>query len=543
MTFAEGFMDTAQLRESVVSHAKDLNYTPRSARSAVATVNVSFTATGENQPYIVQKGSSFSTLIKNKSFIFTVPETIVVASVNNSFNFTTDIYEGTYLKDAYIYKTPTTSAVPRFQISNKNVDTSSIDVKVHEDGAVLGKAYSLKQTLLDLTPTSEVFFLQARENGYFEILFGDNNLGKAPKEGSTVIIEYRVTSGDTANGSRVFSINFSPTGEFSELTSQITVETIDAAHAGAPLESIESIRYTAPRHFQAQERMVVPADYATLLKQTFPEIAAVAAYGGEDVQPTPQYGRVYVAIDISNVDGIPDSKREEYERFIRRRSQMIPVIVEPEFSYVFVDTLIRYNQNVTVNTPSVMRTIVLNAISEWNDENLGDFHEEFRYSPFLRMLDNADVSIISNITTIKVYKKFSPTFAKIVDVTLEFGFPLNDGFGRVDLSYPVTELTAVTSSEFTFAGVTNARIHDDGNGNLRVVNRVGDTFFTIITDAGTVDYKTGKIHMANFVIDSYLGNSINLFVVPKDPDIKFPPRTIAAIEAGETKVTTEPLQL
>jgi hypothetical protein len=289
--------------------------------------------------------------------------------------------------------------------------------------------------------------------------------------------------------------------------------------------------------------MVVPADYATLLKQHFPEIAAVAAYGGEDVQPTPQYGRVYVAIDISNVDGIPDSKREEYERFIRRRSQMIPVIVEPEFTYVAVDTLIRYNQNVTVNTPSVMRTIVLNAIAEWNDENLGEFHEEFRYSPFLRMLDNADVSIISNVTTIKVYKKFSPTFSQIVDETLEFGIPLNDGFGTVGLSYPVSELTAVTSSEFTFAGTPAARLHDDGSGHMRVVNRVGDTFFTIIPDAGTVDYATGKVKLANFVIDSYLGNSINLFVVPRDPDITFPPRTIAAIEPGETKVTVEPLQL
>lgn len=538
MTFAEGFMDTAQLRESIVSHAKDLNYVPRSARSPEAVINVSFTATGESQPYIIPKGSTFSTLIKNQSFTYTVPETLIVSSVNSTFTFQTSIYEGPYFKDAYIFKTPGNDSIPRFQLSNPNVDTSSMTVTVFEDGAQVGTNFILSPTLLDINEFSKVYFLQAAENGYYEVLFGDSNLGYKPKENSLIEIDYRVTRGDASNGARVFFPNFVMTGTVNEITSGPTIDTFQAAINGAGPESVESIRYTAPRHFQAQERCIVPADYETLLQENFPEIGAVAAYGGEDAKPIPMYGRVFVAIDIKNTTGIPDSRRTVYTNFLRARSPMIPIIIEPNFTFVAIDTIVRYNQNVTVNTPTVTNTLVRNAIAAYDIDNLHKFGIQFRYSPFCSMIDDTDPSILSNITKVNIYKKISPIFGDILDLVLTFGIPLQASFGSVPDTHDTTEFTAINSDPFIFQG-SQCQLQDDGLGTIHVVSRIGDSFFVVLDQAGTVDYEQGIVTLRNFSIDSYSGTSINVFATPADPDILFPRDTIAEIEAGQTKVTVQ----
>jgi hypothetical protein len=412
-------------------------------------------------------------------------------------------------------------------------------VTVFEDGAQVGTNFILSPTLLDIDEFSKVYFLQASENGYYEVLFGDSNLGYKPKENSLVEIDYRVTRGDASNGARLFSPNFVMTWPVvNEVTSGPFIDTFQAAINGAPPESIESIRYTAPRHFQAQERCIVPADYETLLQENFPEIGAVAAYGGEDAKPIPMYGRVFVAIDIKNTIGIPDSRRNVYEKFLRARSPMIPIIIEPNFTFVAIDTLVRYNQNVTVNTPTVTNTLVRNAIASYDLENLHKFGIQFRYSPFNTMIDDTDPSILSNITKVSIYKKISPIFGDILDLVLKFGIPLQESFGAISDTHDTLEFTAINSDPFIFQG-TQCQLQDDGNGNIHVVSRIGDTFFTVLSSAGTVDYDQGIVTLRNFSIESYSGTSINIFATPADPDILFPRDTITEIEAGQTSVTVQ----
>src|SRR6185503_4014327 len=395
-------------------------------------------------------------------------------------------------------------------------------------------------TLLDINEFSKVYFLQASENGYYEVLFGDNNLGYKPKENSLIEVDYRVSRGDASNGARLFSPNFVMTGAVNEVTSGPFVDTFQAAINGAPPETIESIRYTAPRHFQAQERCIVPGDYETLLQENFPEIGAVAAYGGEDAKPIPMYGRVFIAIDIKNTLGIPDSRRNVYTSFLRARSPMIPVIIEPNFTFIAIDTTVRYNQNITVNTPTVTNTLVRNSIAAYDLDNLHKFGIQFRFSPFCSMIDDTDPSILSNITKVSIYKKISPIFGDILDLVLKFGIPLQSSFGSITNTHDTTEFTAINSDPFTFQG-SQCQLQDDGLGNIHVVSRIGDTFFTVLTSAGTVDYEQGIVSLRNFAIDSYSGTAINIFATPADPDVLFPRDTIAEIEAGQTKVAVEPI--
>ena len=181
MVMSESFLDSAQLKSSIVSHAKELNYLPKSITSAQATVNVVFQATGESQPYTIPKGSQFSALVKSNAYTFTTPEPILVTSANTTFSFQTDIYEGYYISDAYVFQQ--TDSTQRFKITNQAVDTQSIEVRVYEDGSQYGDIYKATDTLLGLDEYSKVFFLQATDNGYYEILFGDNIFGYKPKAG------------------------------------------------------------------------------------------------------------------------------------------------------------------------------------------------------------------------------------------------------------------------------------------------------------------------------------------------------------------------
>jgi len=237
MLMAEAFLDTAQLRNSILSHAKELNYLPRSPRSAIARVRVSFTATSENAPYVIEKGKPFTTIVRSRSFAFTTPETIICTSTNTSFSFITDIYEGTYVQDSYNF--PSNQETPSFKITNRNIDTRSLAVSVFEDNSEVAQNYQLSSTLLDVSHNSRVFFLQPSEDGSYEVLFGDGNIGKRPKDNAIIRLDYRVSSGNLANGAKRFSCDFDPTSR-AELTSPITVDVLEAARDGSEEESIES---------------------------------------------------------------------------------------------------------------------------------------------------------------------------------------------------------------------------------------------------------------------------------------------------------------
>ena len=537
MALSEAHLDSAQLRSSILSHAKDLNYTPRSSRSARARIAASFTATGESQPYVLQKGSLFSAVVKNTSYSFSLPETLTVASANTSFNFETDIYEGFFVKDSYVLQGEDNE---RFRISNKNVDTRSLTVTVYEDGAEVGDNYIYKQTLLDTTSKSKVFFLQTAEDGYYEILFGDNILGKRPKTNSTVSIDYRISAGPGSNGAKQFSMDFDPTNN--ELNSTPIVETIETAKNGREPENNESVRYFAPRNFQIQERTVVDQDYSIALKSAYPEINVIHAYGGEEANP-PRMGKVFVSVDLTGVDGLPDNKVREYTTFLRKRSPfgIDPIFVEPDYMYIDIQSLVRYNVNITTNSPERIKTLVIDAIVAYNEINLDNFESTYRESAVSRTIDFADVSIVSSITEIRMYKKINVLLETSSNYVIDYGVAIRDTlpntskFNKLDREY------AFRSDSFTFNNQI-VFMEDDSTGIVRLLKRQNDVDVEI-AKIGTIEYEKGIVNISGLNIQNFSGPDLKAYAYPKDKDVTSQKNTILGIEPSNISIQAEEIRI
>lgn len=537
MAFSERWLDSAQLRSSIFSHAKELNYLPRSVRSARASVTINFTATGDSAPYIIPKGAQLSTIVKSTALTFSTPETIVVSSVDQNYSFTTDIYEGVYVRDAYVYTQPD----QRFKLTNPNVDTTSLTVTVFEDGSTVGDVYTQVQTLLDLDEFSKVFFIQTSEIGNYEVIFGDNILGRSPKFGAALAFDYRISKGVNGNGAKQFSVDFDPTGG-AELTGSPVIEIIEASNNGTDAETNESIKYYAPRSYQVQERTVTATDYEIALKQQFPEINAVAVYGGEELDP-PIFGKVFIAIDIKDVDGLPDSKRDQYFSFLKSRApfSINPQFIDADFMYLSVNTLIRYNINVTTNSVNRMKAIVADAISNYNKVNLNDFNVIFRNSIFSKLIDSSDTSIISNITDVAVYKKINPSLTKSNNFDINFGLSIESNIPSKGKIYPAIDEKAVWSSNFTFQNQL-CTIEDDGNGTLNVV-KSQQTNKIVIVGVGTVDYDTGLVSLKDFSLSSYDGSALKIFIAPVDKDISASKNNVMLIDPSDVTITIETLRI
>ena len=290
MVASEMFLDTAALRDSVVSHAKALNYTPRSFVSASANVTISISPTSSTNSVVIPKGTSFTSRVGSNTFTFTTNENLVLSNPNNNvFTSNLTIYEGSYLTDSFVMNYSNSSQ--RFVISNPTVDTSSISVTVIEDNGDNNINYSKATSLIGMTSVSNNYFIEAAENQQYEIKFGDNVFGRKPKDGSVIVAEYRTSSGELPNGASTFSNDGNIDGH-----SNVSVSTVSNASGGALNEPIESIRYNAPRAFQTQNRAVTASDYETILKSNFSDIQSISAYGGESLVP-PQFGKVFISLN------------------------------------------------------------------------------------------------------------------------------------------------------------------------------------------------------------------------------------------------------
>ena len=521
MVLSEAFLDSAQLRNSVLSHAKELNYLPNSVRSSKATIGVSFEVEDENLgPYTIQKGSPFTALVKNEAYTFTIPETITVSSSNTTFSFQTDVYEGIYVKDTYTFLEGIENQ--RFKITNRNVDTNSISVVVYEDNTEIGEVYTKTTTLLGLNETSQVFFIQPVGNGYFEILFGDNLFGRQPKINSTIVIDYRLSAGSVANGAKSFSLDFDPT-EVGAM-STYTVTTVSNAAGGADEQSIESIRRLAPRYFASQQRAVAADDYTSLVLSEFSEVIDdVSVFGGETVEPK-QYGRVLVALKPLGEDIAPDSVKTQVQNYLEKYAS-IPTriqITDPVIFYCDVNTTVQFDRTSTSKTISELQSTIKRAIDDFSNENLEMFNSDFRYSKFVTAIDDSDISITSNDTTVRIIKRLSPRVNFQETYQINFNNALHPG--RL---FPTTEQsigsTVIQSTPFTFQdesgnNYTQSYLIDDGEGTLIVYTYINDVFTVLNPTVGTVNYSTGQININKIRVSDYT-NYISLYATIRAKDI------------------------
>ena len=527
----EMFLDSAQLRDSVVSHAKELNYLPRSFKSAEAVIDVTITSTDTTKKNItIPKGTGFVTRVGANTFLFTTDQNHVLTSSNNVFSGQLTVYDGDYITDSFV---SSDRGSQKYVISNKQVDLESLKVVVIEDNGANTIEYTLATSLFDIVETDPVYFLQAGTNERYEILFGDGIIGRKPKNDSAVVVEYRISNGQLPNGARLFRIAEAIDGE-----ANVVITTASSATGGEVFESIDSIKFNAPRAFTTQERAVTAEDYENLLRLNYPEINAVSAFGGEDATP-PQYGRIFISIDLNDVDGLPKIKEQQYVNFLRSRStvSMDPIFISPDYTYMRVISAIKYNVNRTSLNPEDMRTLVLSAILSYADTSLNNFARIFRYSKFIKAIDDADPNIISNETEVQLAKYLSPTLSVNQKLLIDFKTPIADDLPVIASEHPSGDQHAISSSPFVYNGI-RCVLEDNGNGLLRIVTASGATHREMAV-VGSVNYATGVVTVSNFNISAFDGTYFKVYASTRTKDIQSNKNVILNILESDVAITIE----
>lgn len=524
MAISEMFLDSAQLRDSVISHAKTLNYLPRSASSAVARINVKLNVTAPYPTYVVIPAKTkFVAQCGNQTYAFYNPDAVVVNNINNSFIYSNlDVYEGSYVTEAY---SVTNSTSQRFVISNKNVDTSSIRVTVKETASdSTGAIYMAKANIFDVSATDKVFYIQPYFDDQYEITFGKDLFGKSPSNGNVVLIEYRITTGADANG--ITSIMAA--SNISGYTSLITL--VNQSSGGSDSEDMDSIKYFAPKSIQVQDRAVTKSDYEILLKNKFPEIQAVAVYGGEGLNP-PQYGKVVVAVDVDNAYGLSNNNKVKYYNYLKDRAALgiEPIIQSAKFMYLYITTNVYYDINKTTQSPAAIKSLIANTISTYSTTNLSDFKKTFRYSNFISSIDSTDSSILSNDTSALAILTINPTLNVNNGYSLDFKNQLISDHPLTAGEVITTHQPAIKSSTFTYNGNATAFIQDNGVGVLQILATTSTGFVYLNPDVGTVDYITGKVVLKNIKVSAYSGSDIRIYAKTLAKDIIPPDDRIVTI--------------
>ena len=533
----EMYLDSADQRASVVSLAKQVGYTPRSAVSAKATIDlVVNNASGSS--ITMSRGTKFSATVDEINYNFVNNADISISPVDGVYKFSSlDLFEGTYLNFKYTANTSDTEQ--RFIIPNDNVDTNTLTVKVQNSASdSTTNTYTLAQGITGLDSSSKVYFLQEVENGRFEVYFGDGVLGQAIADGNIVILDYITCNRDEANGATTFTLAGN-VGGFTD----VTITTLNNANGGDAPETIKSIKFNAPRDYTSQDRAVTADDYKVLVKSLYANAQSVQVYGGEDAA-TPDYGKVYISIKAKSGSNLTQLTKEGIVKSLKSFAvaSVTPVIIDPETTFITLTTVFKFDSSLTTKDVSTLQTNVLNAVSSYNTSTLEDFTGMFRYSEVLKIIDDADSSILSNITKVNMYKFITPTLNSALKYTVSF----NNAFYNPHSGHNSSGGGIVSSTGFKISNDSSTNEHfldDDGAGNIRVYYLSGTTRIYTSTSFGTVDYTTGEIILtsANITsisnVDGTASTRVRITVVPDSNDVVPVRNQVLSIDTANSSFT------
>ena len=533
MMISEMFLDSAQERNSMISHAKELNYLPRSRRSAKAIVTFNITASQAGNFFIIPKDTKINGKCGNKTFTF-LTEKAYTASTTQVAVITNGVIQP---------RTYTASNVEVFQgrlitetldisdtvLSNSMIDTRSLYVEVNSE------EYVYKTDIFGITANDKVFYLQPEEDEKYSIQFGQDKFGKQPTEGDTITVKYRISSAEDANGVRSMTSN----GLAGASNVTITVATI--SNGGLSAESVESIRTFAPKALQVQERAVTTRDYEILLRNRFPNIEAISVYGGDEVDP-PQFGKVIISVDVTGGEGAADFEIASFTEYLKDKT---PLTIEPVFvpaKFLFVDTVVDvvFDPNITTKSPSQIRSEVTNAITGYSTSTLSDFNKTLRQSRLAATLDAVDNSIISSSIFASPIIEYVPTLNAVSNPAFSYETALVQPYAY-DATTGLTGFTpAVRTTKLTIEG-TLVTLQDDGAGKMMAVTASTATSSVFKRSIGTIDYTTGAIKLSNLIVDSYEGGAIKFIANSIAKDIKAPKDRIITIRGDDITVNVTTL--
>jgi hypothetical protein len=543
MVASEMFLDSAQKLDSVVSHAKELNYLPQSARSSTAGVSFTVATDGLTPPLVIPKGALFTGVNTNGQFTFTTNEQSSHFSVSNTYAIANlQIYEGNYITDTFVVDY--TKETQQFILTNPNIDIGSLTITVTESSVNTNMSYA--STLFGLDSRSDVYFLQAAQNGQYELVFGDNLFGRYPDNLSLITANYRVSSGNVADGVTAFTMTQGLSqfnGGASAIVSGIT--TLTSSSGGAPQETIESIRFSAPRYFATQERAVASDDYSALILDNFGGVIRdVNSFGGQ-LLPEKKYGRTVCVLQPQSGTIAPDFVKSQIENFLLDYIGLPTrlIIQDPEYFYCGVTSTVQYDQTATSFLNSDIQGLVLAAIRAYSTSTIERFNGDLRFSKFVAAIDNADTSIVSNETSLKLIKRITPFPGYATSYNIDFNNPCNietEHVGTlVDSSFEKPPV--ITSSGFTYIDDNNVEwpdsyIRDDSLGVLCVYTLINNEFTVLDRSVGTIDYATGAMVFDGIRTASY-GNYISLYLDPAEPDLIVNLSNILIIDANDVAIT------
>ena len=534
----ESFLDSATIRENVVSLARNIGYVPRSKTAAIATINIgniNLGPTNDNTPNFLKLRAGLVCVgnADNTTFTFSIPEAISSARVvkigSNSFAQFDDIsvYEGTFLSRQF--PSVDTSVDQRFIIDSPNIDSSTLRVFVTPDGETVQRKYSQVDNILKLSKDSEIYLTQEVQDEKYEILFGDGLFGKKLESGTTVVASYIVTDGADGNGPSSFSFQGTftkPDGTFFTPVDNITVTTLRNASNGSNVEDVSSIKYLAPRLYSAQYRAVTPRDYEAIIADIFPQTESVSVIGGEELDP-PQFGKVQISIKPKNGTFVSDFDKTQIKNKLKSYSiaGINSEIVDLKILYVEIDSTVYYNP-AQVLSENGLRTSIVTALNDYaNNVEINKFGGRFKYSKINQLIDRVENGITSNITKVIIRRDMKALLNQFAQYELCFGnqFNINPaGFN-------------IKSTGFTIAGTSNIAYFTDvpnkdaaGNldgsmkGAISVVSKNNkDEQVVLIKSAGSVDYMKGEVLLNTINISSTqaANNIIEIQAFPESNDV------------------------
>ena len=518
MVASELFLDTAQIRKNVVSRAKEIGYTPTSATASMATIDLQV-----NNPLIggeiptsltLNRGHKFKTSYDGSVFPYVLLESKTISPLDGIFKFENlKLYQGTMNSDIFAYNGQIQNQ--RFALSEELVDTSSITVTVQSTGGG-SSAWAKSEDISGVDKDSKVWYVQENDQGLFEVYFGDGVISAEPLDGDTITISYLVTNAIHTEGANIFTMSDSIGGN-----SDVTLITKTASSGGKDKEDIESIRFAASKFYTSQNRLVTVDDYKSKLQTLYPGADSISVWGGEDNNP-PQYGKIFIAIKPSqNVNKLTSSEKTLLRDKMRRLNMLTvrPEIVDADVIEILVTCNFKFNPRATTKTASELETLVRAAIITHDSTYLSGFDSIFRHSVLATDIDNAESSILSNITTVKLRKTVSPTLGQSKGYEIEFG----DGnkFYNPHLGHNKHGGGITTTTGFKVSGFTDTYFFDDdGEGNLRRYSLSGSERVYADSQAGTVDYTNGKITVngVNILETSNTDDTIHFTVIPNSYD-------------------------
>ena len=536
---SELFLDSAQLRKNVVSRAKDLGFTPSSEVCASAIVDVTIndvrnpdgtypTPTQMTMP----RGTIFSTTFDGVNYYFVVTSSVLPSQNNTTFLYSdVEILQGTYATDQYVVDTQIKNN--KFVLSNGRVDKARMIVSVNSDG--VSETFALATDVSAIKSTSAVYYTQENEEGFTEIYFGDGVLGKKLLDGDIISATYIMVDKQHANGAKRFAQQSAINGYASS-----TVITTSNANGGSEKESIESIKFKANKFYTSQNRLVTLNDYKAKVQEYYPNADAVAVWGGEDNDP-PVYGKVFVALKPKNADYLSETEKKQIKSQLNKLNMLTvrPELIDPQIVKILISTVFKYDASKTDLSIGELQTLVTGAINEFDKTNLKDFDAIFRHSNLLKAIDDADSSVLSNTTNIRLRKATEAKINQEVGYTVDFG----NGFNNPHSGHNKDAGGITTSTGFMVSGdsVNTQYYDDDGSGNLRRYYLSGSTRVYQDNEAGTVDYSKGKISINAIMFTSTVNvdSTIDFTVIPSGNDVVAIRGSLIDISTSDVKVTAE----